>query len=177
MNGLTLICRRPGREARKSRPAAAGYFPGGRHSEVARTADTEGVPSKPTPFPPTRSLPGLAVLLLLTLLTAGCQTAQVTPRLTRDWREAEIAVSNLTAHAWRIALHSPQGEAVKTVEIRPREAVALVVAGGEYTIEQTLFAPAPVGTTVRRFPGRLEAGERYHWTLATLLSAEEVLAP
>lgn len=115
--------------------------------------------------------------MLLTLLTAGCQTAQVTPRLTRDWREAEIAVSNLTAHPWRIALHSPQGEPVKTVEIRPREAVALVVAGGDYTIEQTLFAPAPVGTTVRRFPGRLEAGERYHWTLATLLSAEEVLTP
>lgn len=108
---------------------------------------------------------------------AGCSTTNETPRLTRDWREAEIAVSNLTAHAWRIVLHSPQGEAVKTVEIRPREAVALVVAGGDYTIEQTLFAPAPVGTTVRRFPGRLEAGERYDWTLATLLSAEEVVTP
>lgn len=139
--------------------------------------DTEEVPLQPTPFPPRRSLPGIAVLTLLTLLTAGCYTTHETPRLARDWREAEIAVSNLTAHPWRIALHSPQGEAVKTVEIRPREAVALVVAGGDYTIEQTLFAPAPVGTTVRRFPGRLEPGERYHWTLATLLSAEETLTP
>jgi hypothetical protein len=135
------------------------------------------VPHTPTPFPPRRSLPGFALLALLTLLTAGCYTTQETPRLARDWREAEVAVANLTAHAWRIALRSPQGEEVKTVEIRPRESVALVVAGGDYTIEQTLFAPAPVGTTVRRFPGRFEAGERYHWTLATLLSAEEALAP
>lgn len=139
--------------------------------------DTEGVPFTPTPFPPRRSLPGFAVLMLLTLLIAGCTTAPETPRLARDWREAEIAVSNLTAHAWRIALRSPQGEEVKSVEIRPRESVALVVAGGDYSIEQTLFAPAPVGTTVRRFPGRLEAGERYHWTLATLLSAEETPTP
>jgi hypothetical protein len=116
-------------------------------------------------------------LILLTLLAAGCSTTPGTPRLTRDWREAEIAVSNLTAHAWRIALHSPQGDAVKTVEIRPREAVALVVAGGDYTIEQTLFAPDPVGTTIRRFPGRLAAGERYHWTLVTLLSGEEAFTP
>ncbi|MBL9209632.1 MAG: hypothetical protein JNL92_04140 [Opitutaceae bacterium] len=127
-------------------------------------------------LPPLRSIPA-ALVLLLGLAVSGCSTAPEVPRLATDWRDAEIAVSNLTAHAWRIALRAPTGEEVKAIEIRPRESLALVVAGGEYTIEQTLFAPAPVGATTRRFPGRLVSGERYQWTLATLLSAEEAVTP
>jgi len=130
----------------------------------------------PPKLPPDRSLPAVLVLLL-GLAVYGCSTAPEVPRLATNRSDAEVAVSNLTAHAWRIALRSPTGEEVKAIEIRPRESLALVVAGGDYTIEQTLFAPAPVGTTTRRFPGRLESGERYQWTLATLLSAEEAVTP
>lgn len=117
------------------------------------------------------------LVLLIGLAVSACSTAPEIPRLATRRSDAEVAVSNLTAHAWRIALRSPTGEEVKTIEIRPRESLALVVAGGDYTIEQTLFAPAPVGTTTRQFPGRLESGERYQWTLATLLSAEEAVTP
>lgn len=119
----------------------------------------------------------LAAALLGLLLGAGCAAVREPSRLTNDWRQAEIAVENRTAHPWRIALRSPQGEEVKAVEIRPRESLALVVDGGDYTIEQTLYAPPPAGATSRRFPGRLEAGQRYRWTLATLLSAEEAVTP
>jgi len=139
-------------------------------------ADTLEVSCTSPKFPSFRSIPAVLVLML-GLSVAGCSTAPEVPRLASSWSDAEIAVSNLTAHAWRIALRSPTGEEVKSIEIRPRESLALVVAGGDYTIEQTLFAPAPVGATTRKFPGRLESGQRYQWTLATLLSAEEAVTP
>lgn len=120
-------------------------------------------------------LPGLGLALLLGL--AGCTTAPETPRLANTWREAEVAVSNLTPYPWRIALRSPQGAEVKTVDVRPRESLAVVVAGGEYVIEQTLVATDPAVATSRNFTARFEAGERYRWSLATLLSAEEVVTP
>lgn len=131
-------------------------------------------PTPPRPFFPAR-LAGLGAAWLLCLV--GCSTAPETPRLATTWREAEVAVSNLTPYPWRLALRSPQGAEVKTVEVRPRESLAVVVAGGEYVIEQTLVAPDPAVAKSRSFTARFEAGERYRWSLATLLSAEEVVAP
>lgn len=165
------------RDARKSRLPEPAFFPCGGHSEAVRMADTSGVRSKLSSFSALRPGPVRAALLLVVLGASGCQTARETPRLATRWREAEVAVSNQTPHPWRLTLRSAEGEVVKAVEIRPRESLALVVDGGDYTIEQTLFAPGPAGPATRRFPGRLESGERYHWTLATLLSAEEVVAP
>jgi hypothetical protein len=167
----------PSREARKSRTGRPSFAGAGRGSEAGRNADTWGVSCPPPLYARLRSIPVLVVFSVLGLGFAGCSTAPEVPRLSADWRDAEIAVSNLTAHPWRIALRSPQGEEVKAVDIRPRESLAVVVAGGDYTIEQTLFAPPPLGATTRRFPGRLESGERYQWTLATLLSAEEAATP
>lgn len=167
----------PGEEARKSRPPSRASAPVGSDSDAGRIADTSEVSCTPPSFPPLRSIPAVLVLLVLALTGSGCSTAPEIQRLSTDWRDAEIAVANLTAHAWRIALRSPAGDEVKAIEIRPRESLALVVAGGDYTIEQTLFAPPPVGATTRRFPGRLVSGERYQWTLATLLSAEEAVTP
>ncbi len=146
-------------------------------SETSAPADIGDVNVPPSPRGPARRPLLLAAALLAAVLAAGCSTVPETPRLATDPREAEIAVANLTAHAWRITLRTPAGDEVRSVEIRPRESLALVIAGGEYAIEQTLFAPPPAGTSTRRFPGRLEAGGRYQWTLATLLSAEEAPLP
>lgn len=167
----------PGGEARKSRGEAAFVNGWRKGSEAAEPADTERVNLPLSLRVPACRLPSLAAALLGLVLAAGCAAVREPSRLTKDWRQAEIAVENLTAHPWRIALRSTQGEEVKAVEIRPRESLALVVAGGEYTIEQTLYAPPPAGIATRRFPGRLEAGQRYRWTLATLLSAEEDVTP
>jgi hypothetical protein len=107
----------------------------------------------------------------------GCSTAPPTPGLAIRRNDAEIAVTNLTPHAWRIVLRSPQGADVKTVEVKPRESLALVVAGGEYMVEQTLMAVEPAEGTKRNFSARFEPGEKYRWSLATLLSAEEPPVP
>jgi hypothetical protein len=107
----------------------------------------------------------------------GCSTAPPTPSLATRRNDAEIAVTNLTPHAWRIVLRSPQGADVKTVDVKPRESLALVVTGGEYVVEQTLMAAGPTETTNRNFNAHFEPGEKYRWSLATLLSAEEPTAP
>ncbi len=135
------------------------------------------VTRSPTLFRPSFPVRLLGWVVALLLVLTGCTTTPETPRLAMTWREAEVAVSNLTPYPWRIALRSPQGAEVKTVEVRPRESLAVVVAGGEYVIEQTLVATDPAVATTRNFSARFEAGERYRWSLATLLSAEDVVAP
>lgn len=134
-------------------------------------------------FPPCRlAAVGMATLIaasiaMLVVGASGCATKPATPALATGRREAEIAVTNLTPHAWRIALRSPLGADLKTVDVKPRESLAIVVAGGDYAVEQTLLAADPAEGGKRNFNARFEPGERYRWSLATLLSAEEPLAP
>jgi hypothetical protein len=118
----------------------------------------------------------MAFLLALMGIT-GCASAPPTAGLARHWRDAEIAVTNLTPHSWRIALRTALGADVKTVEVKPREAIAMVMPGGDYVVEQVLLALDPAEATKRNFSARFEAGQHYHWSLATLLSAEEPVAP
>jgi hypothetical protein len=129
------------------------------------------------PFLPIRLAWILVACVVITTGETGCSTAPPTPGLATRRNDAEIAVTNLTPHAWRIVLRSPQGADVKTVEVKPRESLALVVTGGDYVVEQTLMATGPAEATNRNFNARFEPGEKYRWSLATLLSAEEPTAP
>jgi hypothetical protein len=115
--------------------------------------------------------------LLIALAGGGCSTLPEAPTLATDQREAEIAVTNLTPFPWRIALRTAQGAAVKTVNVQPRESFAVVVAGGDYVVEQTLVTADPAAGTTRNFSARFEPGERYRWSLATLLSSEGPASP
>ncbi len=115
--------------------------------------------------------------LLVGLVLAGCVSKPEAPRLAVGWKEAEIAVTNLTPYPWRIALRSPAGADIKTVQVQPRETFAVVVEGGDYVVEQTLVAADPTVGTTRNFAARFEAGERYRWSLATLLSSETAPSP
>lgn len=125
-----------------------------------------------------RRLPAVRVAaVLLALGAGGCATSSEGPRLGSKWRDAEIAVSNLTPYPWRIALRSAESAEPKLVQVQPRESFAVVVAGGDYQIEQALVATDPTVAMSRSFNARFEAGERYEWNLATLLSAETPVAP
>lgn len=112
--------------------------------------------------------------VLLAGLGAGCSSTREPPRLARSWNEAEIAVTNLTPYPWRVALTPKEGEA-RTVQVQPRETLAVVVPGGDYRVEQTLLSASAVPS--RTFQARFEAGERYRWSLATLLAADETVTP
>lgn len=119
---------------------------------------------------------GGAALGLMAGFTA-CSTTGEAPRLALRGNDAEIAVNNLTPYPWRIALRSPQGAEVKTVQVQPRESFAVVVTGGDYVIEQALVAADPTVASTRNFNARFEPGERYRWSLATLLSSEAAESP
>lgn len=118
-----------------------------------------------------------AACLLALAALAGCAGRPEAPRLAKMRTEAEIAVTNLTPYPWRIALRPAAGMEPKLVQVQPRETFAVVLAGGDYQVEQTLIGGERESPTSRNFQARFEAGERYRWSLATLLSADDTAAP
>jgi hypothetical protein len=114
--------------------------------------------------------------LVLAIIAGGCATPRTAVLATGRW-DAEIAVTNLTPYPWRIALRTLQGAEVKTVNVQPRESFAVVIAGGDYEVVQTVIAADTVASDTRNFSARFEAGERYRWSLATLLSSEDAITP
>lgn len=100
----------------------------------------------------------------------GCATS-TQPVAIAPVRGAELVVENRTPYAWRLVFRTPAGVAVKEVNVAPRETGVVRIAGGaEYVIEQAIVTPG-VGAAARSVAMRLEAGERYEWELATLLTS------
>lgn len=85
---------------------------------------------------------------------------------------AEVVVNNRTPYAWRLVFRTAAGVAVKEADVAPRESGVVRIAGGvDYVIDQAIVTPG-VRVAARSVAMRFEAGERYGWELATLLTAE-----
>lgn len=98
--------------------------------------------------------------------TAPVSSAAAAPPL------AHLAIANLTDYTWRVTARSAAGGTIREWPVLPRGSLEIELAGGEYVFEQTIVTPhATLATATRQFPVRFDAGERYGWTLATLLSA------
>lgn len=160
------------RPSQKSKRALPGSFPVANRITVTTHCDDKSLVKPAQTF----LRPVAAACLLLAGLGAGCSSTREAPRLARTWTEAEIAVSNLTPYPWRIALRPKEGEP-KLVQVQPRETFAIVLAGGDYSVEQTLVSGQSAAPTTRNFSARFEPGERYRWSLATLLASDEAAAP
>lgn len=110
-----------------------------------------------------------AVAGLLAIAIGGCATVEQPPPPPPRASLAEVVIYNPTPYAWRLEFRAPAGSVVKAEAVAPRGTVAVHVPGGvDYVIEQAV-------TTARAIPPRtttmrLEAGERYDWELATLLT-------
>lgn len=88
-------------------------------------------------------------------------------------RAAELMVANRTPYAWRLVFRTTAGVAVKEADVAPRESGVVRIAGGaDYVIEQAIVTPG-VEAAARSVAMRFEAGERYGWELATLLTDAE----
>ena len=140
---------------------------------AGRRADRGDVRAlRPWLFPLRRSSVFTAVLLLALSAFGGCASAPKGNELSLPPGHAEISVTNLSPHLWQLALRTPNaGDAIR-VEVKPRETFAVTMPGGEYVVEQTLLAVGRIPAT-RQFATRFEAGERYRWDLATLLTTED----
>ena len=123
-------------------------------------------------FPLRRSSVFTAVLLLALSAGGGCASAPKGNELSLPPGHAEISVTNLSPHLWQLALRTPTAADAIRVEVKPRETFAVTMPGGEYVVEQTLVAVGRTPAT-RQFATRFEAGERYRWDLATLLTTED----
>lgn len=119
----------------------------------------------------------LGALLLWTATLAGCATAPADGRAALPPGNAEIVVTNLTPSPWRLALRSPQASDAIRVEIKPRETFTMTLPGGDYVVEQTLVPLAGAEATTRQFSAKFEVGERYRWSLATLLATDDGATP
>ena len=127
-------------------------------------------------IPLRRSSVFTAVLLLVLGAFAGCASAPVVNTLALPRGHAEISVTNLSPHLWQLALRAPQANDAIRVEVKPRETFAVTMPGGDYVVEQTLIAVGRPPAS-RQFTARFDAGERYRWDLATLLTTEDGSAP
>jgi hypothetical protein len=115
-------------------------------------------------------LAGVSLLYVLT----GCATTPAGSSVALPRGHAEIAVTNLTAHVWHLALRATEATDAIRVEVKPLETFAVTMPGGDYVVEQTLLAVGGSAPATRRFNARFDAGERYHWNLATLLARDSM---
>lgn len=83
--------------------------------------------------------------------------------------EAQLVITNLTPHRWRIVIRRPDEAIARTAQIPPHGGVTLALAPGEYGIEQAIEGAGEAAT--RRFRARFVAGE-YAWSLATARTVE-----
>jgi hypothetical protein len=104
-------------------------------------------------------------LLACLLAVSGCANpATVPPRPAT----ATLGVVNGTDYAWCVTLTPVAGGVSRREELPARARCSVEVVGGDYAIEQEVVPTNPA--LARRFTCRLEAGQAYHWRLATLLS-------
>lgn len=102
---------------------------------------------------------------------AGCATTPTGAVATMGAEAAQIVIANLSDYAWKIEARPAEGRA-RSWQVLPRDTLQISLAGGEYVFTQTIVqAASPVASATREFPIRFETGERYEWSLATLLSA------
>ncbi len=104
-------------------------------------------------------------LLAGLLAASGCATPAPVPP---GPAAAMLGVINGTDYTWRVTLTPVAGGASRSEELPARARCSVEVVGGDYAIEQDVVPANPA--LARRFACRLEAGQTYHWRLATLLS-------
>jgi hypothetical protein len=104
-------------------------------------------------------------LLAGLLAASGCANPATVPPGSAN---ATLGVINGTDYAWRVTLTPVAGGVSGREELPARAQCRVEVAGGDYAIEQDVVPANPALS--RRFACRLEAGQTYHWRLATLLS-------
>lgn len=121
-----------------------------------------GVPPLLSPFG--RAIAALALGLGL-VIYGGCFSPPVA-----TYRPAHLAVENLTAYAWRIALKPMDGGAVQVISVEPHDSPSIEVPAGFYWVDQSIASPTARGTPPRRFTIQFRPGETYRWPLMTLLS-------
>lgn len=120
----------------------------------------------------------VAGALALALAGAGCASAPKVLAPVAAPRLAQIAIANLTDYTWAIEARPAPGATVQHWQVAPRATLEIALAGGDYVFAQTIVSPAAsVGAATRRVSATFEAGERYEWSLATLLSAPRDEAP
>jgi len=100
---------------------------------------------------------------------AGCAAPMtVAPRPAAG--VAHVALINFTGRAWLISLRAAGGGEVRSGRIAAAATIDLPLSAGDYVIEQTLLASDGAVAATRQLAVHFDAGERYRWPLATLLS-------
>lgn len=107
-------------------------------------------------------------VLAVALTLAGCATSPDAVGVAQAPEPARLTIINLTARAWQIAVATTAGGESRVVHVEPHAKVAMELARGDYSIEQTLLSPSGQAEATRRLPVSLEAGQSYQWPLATL---------
>lgn len=89
-----------------------------------------------------------------------------------------MVIVNETAAVWQISAVAGQRSA-GSWRILPGATLEVELPAGDLQLRQVLLADGSSPGDERVLPVQLVAGERYHWTLATLLSAspEEITIP
>ena len=117
--------------------------------------------------------PPLTCLLVAAFLggMAGC-TAPAPASGPRNAAAAasHLVVTNLTDYAWSLVIAPAAGGEDRTAQVPPRGSLTIVLAGGDYLIDQSALPVGAAPELSRRLPVRLAAGKTYRWRLGTLLS-------
>jgi hypothetical protein len=110
------------------------------------------------------------------LLLGGCGSPAPISKNT-ERQPAHLVVMNLTDYRWRITIARLPAPPTADFQVEARESRSIDLAGGEYTIRQTVLSEGAASELSRELPAKFESGENYRWRLATLLSEAADPAP
>lgn len=120
----------------------------------------------------------LAVMAALGLVAgSGCATPPKVMPAAKPAAVAQMTVTNESPYAWRVTFRAKGGGETRVHDFAARQSATVAVPAGEVEIEQALVSAAVVREARRRVLMVLEANEHYDWTLATLLTDGEAVAP
>jgi len=119
-------------------------------------------------------LVGLALVFLLFRCAKNARASAQNARIAIPSFAARLTMVNDSNCEWIItATLVGEGEEGQTWKLQIGKSLEVVLAGGEYRLEQRMLSLESGSSQVRRFPMKFEAKQNYRWRLVSLLSGDE----
>lgn len=111
-----------------------------------------------------------ALLGWVSLGLSGCATLRQV-LLGPSKEPVTVTVENQTDYVWQVVF-TPAGVGGKPAQatVAPRASTGLTLAGGEFSIEQSLLGSDGAVVQTRTLAATFHGGQTYRWPLMTLLS-------
>lgn len=120
-------------------------------------------------------LVGLALAFYLVRCAKNARIAARNAPLVIPSFAARLTMINDSNCEWMITATLVEDGEGQTWKLQIGKSLEVILAAGEYQVEQRMLSTETGAAQVRRFSMKLEAKQNYRWKLVTLLSGDETV--